>query len=392
MSLINSTIPFIETYSEPLVRRFSLDQPTSGMVVLEDYAKSNDLWYCLITTVSSLEIFSIVDLMEPGVYQKILDRSASIVIDLSFEPFLECIDVIYKNVVLAHGIPPSQVIFMNNMFDAYEYNKDSAIRHNSSPIRIFYFSSLEYMLNEKAKQREPNNLQVKDYSKKFLNLNRRWRDHRPLTILLLRYRNLLDKGHISFGPCENHADWKEIWDGLCVGGIGNTYLETAIRESRDIMDMEPMYLDTNELHTNRAELHESTDPYYADSYFSLVSETTYYHRRTTQNSRFITEKTFKPIAMKHPFLLITIPKSLEVLKFLGYKTFSPWINESYDNEMNDNNRLLMILDEVERLSNMSNIEVASFVIEINKICEYNFNLLKSKTRYVYEMGESCAAI
>lgn len=393
MSLLNTYIPLIETYSTPIVREFKLKNPTSGLVTLEEYSKSNDIWYCMITTPTSLSQFSLVDLMGEHVYKKVLNKTASIVIDLPFEPFLDCIDTVYQNVVLPHKIPPSQVIFMSNMFDANEFNKLAAEKYNSEPIRIFYFSALEYMLKEKAVQREPKSLEVKHYPKKFLNLNRRWREHRPMTVLLMRYRQLLDKGYVSFGPCENHGDWKDIWDGLKVTAINNLYIRNAIGESDDIMNMQPLYLDTSELHTNRAELENTTDIFYANSYFSLVSETTYYQKHHNQSSRFITEKTFKPIAMKHPFLLLTIPKSLEVLKFLGYKTFSPWIDESYDNEMEDNTRMLMILDEVERLSNMSDSEVAQFIEETNHISEYNFNLLRSKNKFLYEMKDTkCLAI
>ncbi len=391
MSLLNTTVPLIETYSSPNVRHFSLEQPTSGLALLLDYAKSNDIWYCYISTPTSLKLFSIVELMGEDVYNRVLNKTASIVIDLSFEPFLDCIDSVYEHVILQHKIPESQVIFMSNMFDAYSYNNEISRKYNCDPIRIFYFSALEYMLYPSVSD-EPKLLEIKDYQKKYLNLNRRWRDHRPLTILLLRYRNLLEKGYVSFGPCENHGDWKNIWDGLCVGAIGTPYLETAVRESTDIMNMAPLYLDTTELHTNRAELENTTDFYYQNSYFSLVSETTFYHRKKLESSRFITEKTFKCIAMKHPFLLVTIPKSLEVLKFLGYKTFSPWINESYDDEMDDNKRILMILDEVERLCNLTDDELKTFIIEANKICEHNYKLLKNQTKFIYEMGTSCTAI
>lgn len=393
MSVLNTTVPLIETYNDVEVKHFPLRKPTSGLSMLHDYAKTNDIWYCFITTVTSLKYVSIVDLMGPDVLSKVINKQASIVVDLSFEPFLDCIDSIYEDLVLPHNIPASQVIFMSNMFDAYQYNKQIAAKYNSNPIKIFYFSALEYMLYPNAINNvEPKSLEVRPYNKKFLNLNRRWREHRPLLVLLLRYRNLLEKGFVSFGPCENHGDWKDIWDGLRVGAIGNTYLFNAINESTDIMNMPPLLLDTEDLHTNKAELESTTDVYYANSYFSLVSETTFYHRRQHQSSRFITEKTFKPIAMKHPFLLVTIPRSLEVLKFLGYKTFSPWIDESYDSELNDNQRLLKIIDEVERLSNLSDSEVETFVRETNDICQYNFDLLKSKKKFIYEMGETCTVV
>ena len=38
------------------------------------------------------------------------------------------------------------------------------------------------------------------HDKAFLNLNRRWRAHRPMFVALLKANKLLDKGLVSFGP------------------------------------------------------------------------------------------------------------------------------------------------------------------------------------------------
>ena len=88
--------------------------------------------------------------------------------------------------------------------------------------------------------------------------------------------------------------------------------------------------------------------------------------------------------MKHPFILVSIPKSLEVLRELGYKTFSPWINESYDLEEDDNTRMLMLVDEIERLTNLSSQELEEFLIAMKEICLYNYNILRDKKEFVYE--------
>lgn len=392
MSLLNDMVPLIETYTDPVIRYFHHENPTSGLAMLHDYLKEHDLWYCMFTTTTSFQYFPIVDIMGPEVYQRVVDKTASIVLDLSFEPFLASIDRIYEDVIKAHNIPPSQVIFMSNMYDAREYNIEAAKRYGCEPMRIFWFSALEYMIHRYTVDTNPPSLEVRWYEKKFLNLNRRWRVHRPLLTLLLYDRGLLDKGHVSFGPCENHGNWENIWDGLKVGAIGNYPMINAIHRSESIKNMPPLYLDTDELHTNRAELDISTDKFYADSYFSLVSETTFYNRDSGLNSRFITEKTFKAIIMKHPFILVTIPKSLEILQLLGYKTFAPWIDERYDQEMDDNKRMMMIVDEVERLSNLSPADLERFLLEVNAICDYNYNVLKNKTKFIYEMGEQCLAI
>ena len=48
---------------------------------------------------------------------------------------------------------------------------------------------------------------------------------------------------------------------------------------------------------------------------------------------------------------------LAKLREIGYKTFSPWINESYDEEVDNDKRFFMILDEIKRLCSMSKEEI-----------------------------------
>lgn len=393
MSILNDMIPMIETYSEPRVSYFNYHNPTTGLALLHDYLKDHDLWYCMFTTASSFTHYNIVDIMGADVYNKVVNGDASIVLDIPFEPFLDSIDSVYENVIKANQIPPSKVIFMSNMYDANKYNIEAAKRHGCEPMRVFWFSALEYMIHRYTHEFNPEPLETRWYEKKFLNLNRRWRHHRPLLTLLLYHRKILDKGYVSFGPCEGNSTWDFIWDALKVGAIGNWPMANAIRESESIKTMPPLYLDTDNLYINRPDIDSSTEKYYRDSYFSIVSETTFYDKNKDQNSRFITEKTFKAIIMKHPFILVSIPKSLEVLRLLGYKTFTPWIDERYDQEMDDNKRMMMIVDEIERLCNLSQADMERFVFEINPLCEHNYNVLKQKTKFIYEMiGDQCIPI
>jgi hypothetical protein len=161
-------------------------------------------------------------------------------------------------------------------------------------------------------------------------------------------------------------------------------MSSVIKDSEDIKNKPWMYLDTDEFDINRADSQNSIDKFYHSSYFSVVSETTFRTDNPARNSRFITEKTYKAILMRHPFILVTIPKSLEVLKKLGYKTFSPWINENYDLEMDDNKRMMMIVDEIERLSNLNDDELKLFLSNVIGICEHNYKQLTTQTRFIYD--------
>jgi hypothetical protein len=75
---------------------------------------------------------------------------------------------------------------------------------------------------------------------------------------------------------------------------------------------------------------------------------------------------------------VSRPHSLSKLKELGYKTFSPYIDESYDEEINDYERLKMIVNEIERLSNLSEPQLVEFLTAVKEIVEYNYQLLTNK--------------
>jgi hypothetical protein len=128
---------------------------------------------------------------------------------------------------------------------------------------------------------------------------------------------------------------------------------------------------------------------YADSYFSVVSETNFYTNTLGvqgETGRFLSEKTFKPIAMRHPFLILSVPNMLDKLKEIGYQTFSPWIDESYDKELDDNKRMLMVAKEVKRLCELPPEELTKFLLETRKIVEHNFNVFINRQNFFYRLN------
>lgn len=85
----------------------------------------------------------------------------------------------------------------------------------------------------------------------------------------------------------------------------------------------------------------------------------------------LTEKIFRPIACGQPFMLAAGPGSLEYLKSYGFRTFNPWIDESYDNEQNSAVRLKKIISAMKAFSVLSDKDKKSIYLEIKKIADYN---------------------
>ena len=83
--------------------------------------------------------------------------------------------------------------------------------------------------------------------------------------------------------------------------------------------------------------------------------------------------------MGHPFIIATAPNSLQYLKQLGYKTYTPFIDETYDTIQDPGDRMLAILDEVERLCSLSKNDVKQWLRQVRPIAKQNRNLLLSKS-------------
>ena len=66
---------------------------------------------------------------------------------------------------------------------------------------------------------------------------------------------------------------------------------------------------------------------------------------------------------------------LKKLRQLGYKTFSEWIDESYDEEVDDEKRLNILNNEVIRLCSLPLSDVRKIFLETREVSEHNIKHL-----------------
>lgn len=99
---------------------------------------------------------------------------------------------------------------------------------------------------------------------------------------------------------------------------------------------------------------------------SVVLETVF-----DDNRIHLTEKTLRPIACGHPFLLAAGPGSLAVLQRYGFQTFSPWIDESYDAVSDPDQRLACITREMRRLADLPGDDLKKIVDNCRNIAQHN---------------------
>jgi hypothetical protein len=85
----------------------------------------------------------------------------------------------------------------------------------------------------------------------------------------------------------------------------------------------------------------------------------------------LTEKTLRPIACGHPFMLMAGPGALDYLRSYGFKTFSPWIDESYDCESDTVSRMKLIVKEMQRIENLDASAKKQMFEALSTIAQHN---------------------
>jgi hypothetical protein len=104
----------------------------------------------------------------------------------------------------------------------------------------------------------------------------------------------------------------------------------------------------------------------------------------------LTEKTLRPIACGHPFILAAGPGALEYIRSYGFKTFAPWIDESYDLETDSLKRLEKIINAMVKIQNLQGSELEEFSQSIKDIANFNkkhffsnefFNTVKNELQH-----------
>lgn len=211
--------------------------------------------------------------------------------------------------------------------------------------------------------------------KKALCLNRRLGHHRIILISMLISDGYLDNSLISFDSDMLFSD-DIIMD--IIGGsdfnedsfINNKELKQKATDGfRKMKKIGKSVVDYDDIKNVWGFAFEQKENY-IKSYFSIVTETLFY-----RVGNYISEKTWKPIAHLHPFVIVGRPGTLEYLKQLGFKTFSDFWDESYDSIECNSDRMESVYKVITTLLNKTTEEWDELYISLIPILEWNRNKL-----------------
>lgn len=237
--------------------------------------------------------------------------------------------------------------FKLNVFPYVHFEKDMYVLAN----RHLYLDT-KTKLNIKYK--EKNNIKLYNC------LNKRDRNHRAWFYTKLFQSNLLDDGLINMGNFSSG----HFMDGLSI--------EPEI--IRKVNETLPRWIDEpNNIHDDNFYIRRIPYELCLDSFLTVVSEASF---ADENNTLFLSEKTFKAIVCRHPFIILGDRGSLAKLRELGYKTFDGFIDESYD-ELPSHKRMDAIINALQKLKKEKNL--IKWYKRLQPILDHNYNRLKNRS-------------
>ena len=201
--------------------------------------------------------------------------------------------------------------------------------------------------------------------KTYITLNRltsNKRVYRSLLVNELYKQGLIDKGYVSFS--KDCPDGGNFVDNLRASKINPALVEQAITNINSLPDLRVDF--SSQDIPNQSMLLTPMSELMA-SFLFLVTETCFFESKT-----HLTEKIFKPIVLRMPFVLLGPAHSLKYLRSYGFKTFSDFWDESYDDIEDGVARLEAAVQVVRNISEMNLFEQQQLLVRMRPILEHNY--------------------
>lgn len=257
----------------------------------------------------------------------------------------------FYNLVSKMNLPKKQILFFHSNHSIEKF-QDAPFQY--VPVDIFSWWLSKYSVIS----------DIIDFNdeKLFLLYSRQVRFHRLCLFASLIQNDLLDLGVYSCGKFRFNNDVKEIL---------NAHNYSLTPEQADKLRSIELTSPDNQI--SNSDINNCPNdiffPDYQRTFVSLVAE-------TLSDSIFLSEKTYKPIAVGHPFILLGGPGHLAYLKSKGYKTFDQYWNEDYDQEPNLHLRIKKIVEILTQLNTLTSYKRIQMKHSMLPILQHNQQLFK----------------
>jgi hypothetical protein len=257
------------------------------------------------------------------------------------------------------GLPPYSVCYVTANLLGKQIAKDRGLL-----LEIECIGTFEPCVHFNYMDEEVVDFNPIDEKYLYLSYNRQPRFQRQLFIQELLKLNLIDKGLISIGKIENNNICPELEE-----------------ETKDfLLNKTPLSLGYDLIPNLACNIHISD---YHQTFISIITETL-----TCPGTLFLSEKTWKPLLVGHPFLTFGNKGTLNYLKSIGYMTFDKWIDESYDDMEDENDRYKALVFELNKFNSKSIDELKQIRQEMKPILTHNQIMFRKMFRNRYDWSNN----
>lgn len=199
------------------------------------------------------------------------------------------------------------------------------LKFTIAPLMYFEFDSFRHWNQNPFIEPLDHNMNPLTKSKKFTSMGTKDYPNRKFLLSHIINNNLLGQGYVSY---------KQVDAGTLGYGFTAEQIELVKATANTIDSHLPLPVIDNSV-----EWIFMPRQCLLNSYVNIVTDTFY---TTETGITFISEKVFNAIAHWQMFIMMAPPYTLQYLRDQGYRTFNPYIDETYDTIENNYDRLLAV--------------------------------------------------
>lgn len=322
-----------------------------------------------------------------NVLERIRQKTAYLFVTVPYESPLQFNRLIAIHSYLKrHKLPSSHVVYLTCCLNGNEVYKKYCDSIGDQPLCQLEYIAENLWINCFLSEKFALASYKPQFRKKtFLMFNRRWLGHAHRTLFLYNIfkNNMLDDFYMSF--TKNDVDHQNVSYSTAVNNQYRNFfykpdnpLDYTVLDNLE--NKLPLLLDTDDLVSGALmyDQFDTTKKFYDDSFVHVVSET-YFNTDIVH----ITEKTFKPIIYRQPFVMLGPPTILRRLRELGFKTFGNIWDESYDDITDHTERFYKIIDLCKQIRDWSPLQKMGAMMKAKEVIDHNFFRIYSFKREKY---------
>jgi len=273
-------------------------------------------------------------------------------------------------------IVPSQLTWVTSNLNVTQMNQ--GWEHTILYKNYWEYSLRDSLALEEIDQREKYKIQL---SKLINKTNRvydatlyasRPRVTRAAALILLHHNKIIDRmiwswGGNTFGALHKY---KGTMDGYFEFGTYDRSSAWLTKQGIVIPDENENFLTLNSLQINWNQVYNTR--------YQIIQETMV-EEFAVSPSLFLSEKSYKPFACGQPALWWAEAGNVDALRQAGYDVYDKWFDHSYDTIENSTDRIVAIVKEAKRLSEINEVEWENMLIEMLPTIKRNYETFSQVT-------------